>query len=977
MNFTGHLHLHTEYSALDGLCKIDEAIKKAKELGQKFIAITDHGSSSGLYEGYNAGIKNDFDVLLGEEFYFQNDDDKNGHLILIAKNETGLENIYRLQAKAYGNVYYKPRINLDMLKEHHEGLVCTTACIANQVGQYILSNEKQLAVEHINKLKSIFKDDFYIELQSSTNEDVNKVNKVLLEFIKEYGLQYVITNDVHYVEEKDYDVHEVFLCIQQKGKMDSPKRWKFEQNDYWLKSQEELEHYMPFMNREEFDKAYHFINDIYEKCKNVEICKRNYLPKWHNDEGLTEDECFEREVWNNYFTRIKNRGECNKEFYNDLMKEIKVIEEEGYSGYFMIVQEYANWAKQNNILVGDGRGSGAGSKVAYTIGITEVNPQKYDLLFERFLSHGRQPDFDIDFSDIDAVFKHLQEKYGENNVARVGAFNRFTCKSALRKVMGVYGYTQAQISKIVGLLPDRLTFTLEEALEENKEFAKWMKENTKIYNCVYKLEGVLSHMSTHAGGVIICEGLTSKLPIFSMAEDRSKMIVAYDKIIIEELGHYKFDILGLKSLTLLKNTLNNISEEIDWTRVDFEDESVYNMVKNGDVLGVFQLSEQADAVIKQQPRNFEDLIAINAIIRPGTCDFNEYLEARSKHVESELPYMNCTHDLIVYQDQYLQLAQTYAGWGIAFSDKHIRKNKKIATDVELADKFLTDGMNNGYSEEKLREVWDSIVKVAGGGYGFNRAHSTSYARLSYQTAWLKHHYPKEFYAAYLTQNYDDFDEINKIQSKLTNLGIKLLPPDVNESSDVYKPCENGILIPLNTIKGVGGSILHEINRLKPIKDFNDFMERRIPKFCKKTAVHALIKSGAFDFCGMSRNEMLKLSGYEGEFETNSKYEKETIGLYLSNNPLENYLLLDLSNKTDGDYVRGVAQITRVKTIYDKNGKEMAFVDCSVCTDTINCVIFGSTWCNVKDNVKVDNICYIEGKVSKSSVLINKIEDITE
>lgn len=977
MVFTGHLHLHTEYSPLDGLCKIEEAISKAKTLGQKFIAITDHGSSSGLYEGYQLGQKHGFDVLLGEEFYFQNDDDKNGHLILIAKNEVGLKNIYELQAKAYDNVYYKPRITMDMLKEHHEGLVCTTACIANQVGQYILAGEHQLALAHINELHKIFDDDFYIELQSSTNEDVIKVNKALLDILDNYEYKFIITNDVHYVEKKDYDVHEVFLCIQQKGKMDSPKRWKFEQNDYWLKSQEEIEEYLPYMERNVIDAAYCYIEEIYEKCKGVKVEKGNYLPKWHNDEGLTEDECFEREVWNNYFTRIKERDECNKEFYNDLMKEIKVIEEEGYSGYFMIVQEYANWAKQNNILVGDGRGSGAGSKVAYTIGITEVNPQKYDLLFERFLSHGRQPDFDIDFSDIDAVFKHLQDRYGEKNVARVGAFNRFTCKSALRKVMGVYGYSQAQISKIVALLPDRLTFTLAEAMEESVELTKWLNDNPKIYNCVYKLEGVLSHMSTHAGGVIICEGLTSKLPIFSMAEDRSKMIVAYDKHIIEDLGHYKFDILGLKSLSLLKNTLDNIDEEIDWTKVDFEDESVYNMLKDGDVLGVFQLSEQADAVVKQQPRNFEDLIAINAIIRPGTCDFNKYLEARANHTESELSYMNCTHDLIVYQDQYLQLAQTYAGWGIAFSDKNIRKNKKIATDTELQNKFVEDGIANGYDKEKLEGVWSDIVAVAGGGYGFNRAHSTSYARLSYQTAWLKCYYPTEFYAAYLTQNYDDYDEINKVQSKLTKLNIKLLPPNINTSSDVYKPTEEGILIPLNTIKGVGGSILYEINRLKPIENFYDFMERRIPKFCKKTAVHALIKAGAFDFCGMKRNEMLKLSGYEGEYSSDSKYEKESLGLYLSNNPLNDYLLLDLTDKEEGDYVRGVAQISRVKTIFDRNGNEMAFVDCNVFVGTVNSVIFSSTWAKVKDQVAVDNICYIEGKVSKSSVLINKIENISE
>lgn len=977
MSFNGHLHLHTEYSALDGLCKIDEAIKKAKENKQTFLAITDHGSSSGLYEGYLLGLENNFDILLGEEFYYANPEglSPNGHILVLAKNNEGLKNIYRLQAEARKNFYYKPRINLELLKEYNEGLVCTTACIANQVGQYILNDMTHLAIKHILELRDIFKEDFYLEIQSSTLPDVVKVNKKLIEISRDFNIPLIVTNDVHYVEKNDYDIHEVFLAIQQNAKISSKKRWKFETNDYWMKNEEEMREVMPYVYDLLWDEICENIEEIHQKCKGVTIDRGNYLPKYDDGSGLSEDELLEIEAWDAYFHKNKERGECNQKYFEDLNKELKVIKEEGYSGYFMIVQEYANWARKNGILVGDGRGSGAGCKVAYTIGITDVNPQKYDLLFERFLSHGREPDFDIDFSDIGAVFEHLQDRYGAENVARVGAFNRFTCKSALRKVMSVFEYSMADIKKIVELLPDRLSFTLEEAIQENKTFEKWCKDNEFMYKCIAKIEGVLSHMSTHAGGVVICEGLTEKLPTFVDSSNKDKLIIAYDKHIIEALGHYKFDILGLNSLNLLKDTLDNIEGGINWSEVDFEEPQVYEMLATGDVLGVFQLSEQAHAVELQKPRCFEDLISINAIIRPGTCDFDEYLERRSKNEHSVLSFMDCTHGLIVYQDQYLQLAQRYAGWDIAFSDKNIRKNKKIATDEALHEKFIKDGRERMYDEEALERIWSDIVKVAGGGYGFNRAHSTSYARLSYQTAWLKYHYPKEFYSAYLTQNFDNTEEIMKIQTKLNILGIKLLPPDLNRSTAKFEPCENGILCPINMIKGVGGSILHEIERLKPITDFTDFMARRIPKFCKKTAVWALIKSGAFDFCGIDRNRMLELAGYTEDYSTDSNYEKEVLGIYLQDNPLNNYINLDLKDKKEGSIVKGVGQINSIKEITDRNGNQMAFIKLATLLGSVELVAFSRQWKAMKDAFNIDDIVYVDGKVSKSNVIVNKMEKI--
>lgn len=950
-------------------------MKRAKEIGQTSIAITDHGSSSGLYEAQEMGKKYGIKVLLGEEFYFQNSTDKNGHIILIAKNNKGLANIYRLQKKAYDNFYYKPRITMDMLEEHSEGLICTTACIANQVGQYILHKEYILALNHIIKLSNIFKEDFYIELQSSTVDDVIKVNKKLSEWIEECGYKYIITNDVHYTLKEDYDVHEVLLCIQQKSKMDSEKRWKFEKNDYWLKTEQEIKDYLKYFSDSFIEQGFSFIQEIVDKC-DATIESGDYLPKWRN-KSLTEDECLEQLVWEKYGERVVSRKEANNSFVSDLHKELDVIKQTGYSGYFMIVQEYANWARSNNILVGDGRGSGAGSKVAYTIGITEVNPQQYDLLFERFLAPGREPDFDIDFSDIDEVFKHLQDIYGEDNVARVGAFNRFTCKSALRKVMGVYGFSMSAISKIVGYLPKDLQFTFEEAKSKSKDFAKWCENNSKIAYCVEKLEGVMSHLSTHAGGVIICEDLYSKLPIFTDSSDRSKMIVAYDKHIIEALGHYKFDILGLNSLNLLKDALDNIEEDIDWSKVNFEDKGVYDMLSSGDVLGVFQLSEQADKIMEQKPQNFEDLIAINALIRPGVGDWEEYIKRRSSQNNNKtLSFMESTNGLIVYQDQYLLLANYFADWGIAYSDKHIRKNKNIVNDIELKDKFITDGKQKGFNEDILLEVWNDIVSVVSGGYGFNRAHSTSYARLSYQTAWLKYYYPKEFYAAYLTQNFDNFVEIAKVSNKLRELGIKLLTPDINKSTDKFAVTKDGIVYSLTSIKGVGGSALYEINRLRPIKSIDDFMKRRIPKFVKKTTLYSLIKSGAFEsLTNKERNDILEEVGYTDELKDNATYEKETLGTYISDSPLDKFPTKPWNEYKNGDNVTTIYEISGISPIYDKKGNEMAFAVGTNKNDSIKMVIFSSVWKEYKDSLKEDDICLVVGRKDKSNILVNRIEKI--
>ena len=965
--FEGHLHTHTEFSTLDGMSRIEELILRAKELGQTGIAITDHGSSSGLFKAWKLGKKHDFNMLLGEEFYFDNKSEvlKTGHLILIAKNEKGLENIFRLQAAAQNNFYYKPRIDFAMLQEFNEGLICTTACIANAVGQLILHGENDMALQHILKLKEIFGDDLYVELQSSSLPDVRKVNEVLEDFIIGYDLKCIVTTDIHYVYKSDYEIHEIWLAMQQQKKMSDPKRWRFETNDYYLKSEKEMREGLN-VSEEVWKKCCNNISEIFEKCKGVDFQISDHLPHLYPSKS-EEDMELENRTWEGYINKVTARGENNKKFASDIHKELKVIEETGYSGYFLVVQEYIKWARENGIQVSDGRGSGAGCKVAYALDIHDVNPDEENLLFERFLTPGRTPDVDADFSDIDAVFRHLQDKYGKTNVARVGAYTTFTCKAGLRKLMSTFGFNTKDINSIIKLLPDDLKFTLEEAISRSAELKKWLSSHQLIYTALSRLEGIVEHHSTHAGGVVICKDLTSLLPVMTNSDDREKLIIALDKKEIEELGHYKFDILGLESLTVMQNAIEYV-DGYDKHSIDYEDPNIYEMLCSGDVLGIFQLADQRDKVVEQHPTCFKDLIAINALIRPGVCDWKEYMKERNSHTEKDvLPFMQETHGLIVYQEQYLLLAQHYAGWDLAFSDNHIRKNKNLANDVELKEKWMKD--TNG-----MEDLWNQIVSIVGRGYSFNKSHATAYAKLSFQTAYMKYYHPKEFYAALLTQKINDVDKLSQIIKKVQSLGVSIIHPDINISTDRFIPTDKGIMMPINSVKGVGGSAVYEVNRLRPIQDFDDFIARRIPKFVKRTTIVSLIYAGAFDFTGKSKKELLDKFEEDIEHEELKpyEYEKMAFGFYLTATPFDEYYVPEFNSLPDGNAMT-IVEITELKERLDKKGRTMAFATGVNNTDNIKLIFFSSIWGNV--SLEEGEIVFIKGKKDKGSLLVNTVEKL--
>lgn len=608
-----HLHVHSHFSILDGYGTIDELLAKAKELGQPAIALTDHGSTSGIWELQNKQEKYGVKAILGTEFYCEGVDGKNAHLVVFAMNNKGLENVFKLQEFAYvDNFYRKPRINDEVLFKHNEGLIVSSACLGGNIPKHILNGDMAKATALAKEYKRVFGDRFYIEIQPNDIPEQMVANKALVRLADMLNIEIIATNDVHYVNEEDWYPHEVMLAMQSKKKWDNPKRFKFPTHDLWLKSEEEMRKGFSYLPSDVVDKALNNTLVIADRC-NAYMEKGNYLPHYHGCDRKDERDVLVGKVKKG----VEKLG--YKEHLNDIQHEINVIDEEGYCGYFLIVADYINWARENGIIVGDGRGSGAGSKVVYTTGISRVDPAPYNLLFERFLAHGRVPDIDTDFSNQEAVIEYLCSLYGEENVARIVTFGTLAPKAVTRKVLNCFGFTQGQIKRINAEILEK-DKSIHDSLKRSKKLREYASKYKDEFELISMLENRISHSGQHAGGVVIWEGLSSVLPVMTTSENRNRRIVAFDKIEVEELGFYKFDILGLKTVTVVQKAIESIKEvegiDVDLHNINYEDEKVYDMLCQGDLSGVFQLSNQSGKIMEQKPRSFRDLIAINALIRP-------------------------------------------------------------------------------------------------------------------------------------------------------------------------------------------------------------------------------------------------------------------------------------------------------------------------------------------------------------------------
>ncbi len=1009
----GHLHVHTEYSLLDGCARIEELFATAKELGHTFCAVTDHGSTSGLLAAQQAAHRHGVVPILGTEFYYQRENDgQNGHLLVLAKDNVGLRNIFELQEYAYvHNFYYKPRIKWEILRQHAEGLIVTSACLGSTFAQYILEGEITQAMEWATKFKHVFGEDFYLEIQPNGMPEQLTLNRQAIAIGKKLGIKVVATNDVHYIHEADAFPHEVLLALQINKKMSDESRWKFPTYDLWFKSAEDMKQTFVGLDEEDVCQALQHTAEIAGKCR-AGLEKGNYLPAFYNlPEGMSERELLAQHIMDG----AKRTGFIhNPDYMKEVQHELDIIDRNGYSGYFLIVRDYVTTARENGIIVGDGRGSGAGSKVAFLTDIARIEPSKHKLLFERFMADGRSPDFDVDFSDQESVFADLQKKYGVENVARIIAFGHMTPKAVCRKVLNCFEHPYDVINHVTKLIPE-LCPSLKEAYKHAPALLDYKEKYKVEFEVIERLEGTISHESQHAGGVLIYPGLSSLLPVKTRGQDRTMRIVGFDKNMLEDLGHYKFDILGLDTLPVIKRCLDSIKEiegvDIDLYALDYDDANVYTMLCEGDVSGVFQLGGQAQKVTEQQPRDFKDLIAINALIRPGIGDWHEYI-ARRKGKPWEIhpdrmDYLGETEGVMTYQEQFLLDCKTFAGWDIAYADKHVRKNKDIVSDTILSDAFVDAALSRGYTHEEVAPVWREILAAVEGGYSFNKSHSASYAVISFQTAWLKCYYPEHFYASLMSGEATDGPGQIAIAGYIAECkkrGITILPPDINNSNEnfVVVPkltmgtTQGGVQYRITTIRHVGESAITHIQELRPVDSFGDFMRRREKKHIKKNVLVNLIKAGCFDQDNPNRAELLwqvdmdhrtktqikeeyEPPRYEWNEKVKAEWEKEVLGMYLSVHPMEQYGFHPIDHYEEGARALQGGEVSEVKVFKDRNQNEMAFVTLDTLHGGVKVIVFNSVWKNKLNQhaLAPGNIVLIKGRRSGHDILMDEAEVLEE
>lgn len=918
-----HLHLHTQYSLLDGALRLDDLFERAKEYGMKSIAMTDHGNMFGAIDFYTKAIKNGIKPILGSEVYFtpgsrfdrrppknskslstqdeQESKHQIHHLVLLCKNKQGYENLCKLLSHAYlEGFYYKPRVDLELLTKYSEGLVATTACLKGEVAFNFFTGQDDRAHNAIQKLRDIFHDDFYLEIQRHGLEE-EQVYEKIIDYAKEHQIKLVATNDCHYLTRDDAAAQEVLLCIQTGKTFLDEKRMKLTADEFYFKSPEEMR-----AKFSDLPDACDNTLEIADKC-NLEITWEDeegkqiyHLPDFdqHIETGETTEEYFKRVSYEGLEERFKGphfrdlvtqpnwEDELKPQYYERLQIEIDTILQMGFPGYFCIVSDFISWAKERDIPVGPGRGSGAGSLVAYSLKITNIDPLPYNLLFERFINLERisMPDFDVDFCQDrrPEVIEYVTKKYGEEKVGQIITFGKLQAKAVIRDVSRVFGLPYAETDALAKLIPDELGITLEKALEMEPKLLELSEKDPKIRRIIQisrRLEGLLRHASIHAAGVIITnEPLVKYCPLYKGRE--GEQVVQFDKDFSEQIGLVKFDFLGLKTLTVIQNASNFIrrdhDESFDIESIDMCDQVVYDYISNGTTTGVFQLesSGMKDLCKRLKPGTIDDITAINALYRPGPMGLgmhDEFIERKFGRKEVDYffegekslePILKDTYGIIVYQEQVMNIARTVGGYSLGEADMLRRamgkkKEKEMARHREI---FLAGAKERGYDVKKAEEIYDLMAEFAK--YGFNKSHAVAYAVIAYQTAFLKQYYKPQFFAALLGTEMSNTDKITMYINDAREEGIEILPPDVNESLFLFNVIEDNIRFGMGAIKNVGegpvNAIIKEREENGPFVGFIDFCERVNMRSCNKRVIESLIKVGAFDDCEeMNRASLLE------------------------------------------------------------------------------------------------------------------------
>ncbi len=896
-NFT-HLHVHTEYSLLDGAARIKALVKKTKELGIESIAITDHGVMYGVVEFYkqakSAGIKPilGFEAYISERSMYDKDPQKDKgqyHLVLLAENNEGLKNLMKICSAGFvDGFYYKPRVDYDLLRRHSKGVIALSACIAGEIQELILNNNYEKAREKALLYIDIFgKDNFFLEMQDHNMSEQKIINKGLMMLSKELDIPLVATNDVHYINKEDARFHDVLLCVQMQKTIDED-RMRFPSDEFYLKSYEEMSELFP-------EEAIENTQKIAERC-NVELdFDTVHLPEFDIPENYTKSSYF-RELCQK---GLKERYDViTKEIQDRLDYEISIIEQMGYIDYFLIVWDFIKYAKDNNIMVGPGRGSGAGSIVAYSLKITGVDPIKYNLFFERFLNPERvsMPDIDIDFcyERREEVIDYVIRKYGEQRVAQIITFGTMAARAAIRDVGRALNISYGEVDSIAKRIPMAVGMTLSKALELDKDlndlYNSTDPSNYRIKELIeisLKLEGLPRHSSTHAAGVLISKDeVTEYVPL-----SRNKDIITtqFNMVELEELGLLKMDFLGLRTLTVIQDTVHLIKKnhnvDINFDKCNYDDKNVFEMFSRADTLGIFQFeSSGMRSFLKEfKPKKFMDIAAANALYRPGPMgQIPVYVKnsQNPEHVKYLHPLLESslgeTYGVMVYQEQVMQVVRDIAGFSMGRSDllRRAMGKKKMKIMLEEREHFihgkLDDNGNieikgairNGVSEKIANEIYDLMIEFAN--YAFPKAHAVAYAMLAYQTAYLKYYYPVEYMVSLITSIMGSSNSVALYIRECKRLGVEILPPDINESEDKFTVSNGRIRFGLKAIKNVGTNVIAEIVRVRKekgkFKSFTDFCQKLDSLALNKRQIESLIKCGAFDSLGYKRKQLLQ--GYE-------------------------------------------------------------------------------------------------------------------
>jgi len=1055
MAFT-HLHVHTEFSLLDGSCKIAELVKKAKEMNMDSLAITDHGVMYGVIDFYKASLEAGIKPIIGCEIYvapgsrFDKEpgagDDRYYHLVLLAENDTGYHNLMKIVSLGFvEGFYYKPRVDYEVLSKYSEGIIALSACLGGEVQRYLARGMYEEAVKSAKRYEDIFgKNNFFLELQDHGIDIQKNVNMDLLRMSGEIDIPLVATNDVHYVKEEDVEAHDILLCIQTAKKVTDSDRMRYEGGQYYLKDEDDMRALFPYALE-----AIENTHKISERCNvSIEFGERK-LPRYEVPEEFLEiGDDYKSST--NYLYHLCYEGLKRK--YGDRYKEteltqrleyeLSVIKDMGFVDYFLIVWDFIDFAKRNNIIVGPGRGSAAGSIVAYTLSITDVDPMKYNLLFERFLNPERisMPDIDIDFcyERRSEVIDYVVNKYGKDQVAQIVTFGTLAAKGVIRDVGRVLDMPYARVDQIAKMIPTELNITIEKALKMNPELKQEYIVDPEIkylLDMAKKLEGLPRHTSMHAAGVLISSKAVDEFVPLSKSSDGT-ITTQYVMTTLEELGLLKMDFLGLRTLTVIQNAVKLVKEskniDIDFEKHEYNDPGVFEIISSGKTEGIFQLeSPGMKSFMKElKPESLEDIIAGIALYRPGPMDFiPKYLKGKNSGEKITYtcpqvePILKNTYGCIIYQEQVMQIVRDLAGYSLGRSDllRKAMSKKKVDVMEKERKNFVSGCLVNGINEEVSNKVYDEMVDFAK--YAFNKAHSTCYAVVAYQTAYLKYHYPALFMASLMTSVIDNTTKVTEYIMNCKSMKIKVLPPDINESESGFTVRNDSIRYGLCALKSVGrtviDNIVNERNLNGEYKNLKDMIERLIDKDINKKTLESLIKAGALDsFEGNRRQKMLiyimimdnilqgrkkTIAGQMSLFDFATEelkeeleikmpqvpefkkeellgFEKEFIGHYVSGHPLEEYLQKWNKNitKTSKDFMYSEEEpilvkdgsieviggfITQISMKTTKTNQMMAFLSLEDIYGSVEVVVFPKIYEKYKKNILEDNKVFIKGRVN--------------